>query len=200
MELLAGSGSGGGFPGFGGPDPTVPGVPRYQNFYAPSGSSAEPGSGEFNIGFNPATHHIMAMNSGPVWRITPPEFLSPAKPECCEGLWEDVTNLSTITGLDPILWTDQKTGRTLVSNSTAGANALYGFSDNDGDLWVPIAVSPLSGGTDHETIGTGPYPASLSLLGTPVNQGQAVYYCSQTWPLGPATCQRSDDLGASYGP
>ena len=140
------------------------------------------------------------MNLGPVWRITPPELLSPAKPECCEGLWEDVSNPTTNTGLDPILWTDQKTGRTFVSNSTAGANAVYGYSDNDGDLWVPLAASPASGGTDHETIGTGPYPASLSLLGTPVNQGQAVYYCSQTWPLGPATCQRSDDLGASYGP
>src|SRR5438067_13253668 len=31
---------------FGGPDPTTPGAPRYQNFYAPRGTSAEPGSGE----------------------------------------------------------------------------------------------------------------------------------------------------------
>src|SRR5438477_9846926 len=142
----------------------------------------------------------MTMNIGPIWRLTPPERLSPAKPECCEALWEDKTNLTTITGLDPILFTDQKTGRSFSSNSTAGANAVYGYSDNDGDLWVPLAASPASGGTDHETIGSGPYPAALSALGNGVNQGQAVYYCSQTWPLGPATCQRSDDLGASYGP
>src|SRR6266571_8610704 len=32
VELLSGSG-GGGTPGFGGPDPTMPNVPRYQNFY-----------------------------------------------------------------------------------------------------------------------------------------------------------------------
>jgi PKD repeat protein len=198
IELL--TGAGGTSTGFGGPDPTAPGVPRYQNFYAPSGSSAEAGSGEFNIGFNPNTGRIMTMNTGPIWRITPAELLSPAKPECCEGLWEDVTNLSTITGVDPILWTDQKTGRTFASNSTAGANALYGFSDNDGDLWVPLAVSPPSGGTDHETIGSGPYPAALSALSNAVNQGEAVYYCSQSWPLGPATCQRSDTLGTSYGP
>lgn len=199
LELLPGSPVPGS-PTFGGPDPTAPGVPRYQNFYAPSGSSAEAGSGEFNIGFNPTTGRIMTMNIGPIWRITPPEKLSPAQPECCEGLWEDVTNVSTITGLDPILWTDQKSGRTLASNSTAGANAVYGFSDNDGDVWVPLAASPPSGGTDHETLGSGPYPASLGALGTPVNQGEAVYYCSQSWPLGPATCQRSDNLGASYGP
>jgi PKD repeat protein len=198
-ELLAGSGDVGD-PTFGGPDPTAPGVPRYQNFYPPSGSSAEPSSGEFNIGFNPKSGRIMTMNIGEIWRITPPELLSPAQPECCEGLWEDKTNLTTITGVDPILFTDQKTGRTFASNSTAGANALYGFSDTDGDLWVPLAASPVSGGTDHETIGSGPYPASLSALSTPVNQGEAVYYCSQSWPLGPATCQRSDTLGASYGP
>jgi PKD repeat protein len=199
-ELLPGSGSAGGVPGFGGLDPAAPGVPRYQNFFAPDNTSAQSSAGEFNIGFDPKTGRIMTMNTGPIWRITPPELLTPAKPECCEGLWEDKDNLSTITGLDPILWTDQKTGRTLVSNSTAGANAAYGFSDNDGDTWVPLAGSPPNGGTDHETIGSGPYPASLSALSTALNQGEAVYYCSQSFPLGPAACQRSDTLGASYGP
>jgi hypothetical protein len=206
IELLPGTGGGGS--GFGGPDPTAPGVPRYQNFYAPSGSSAEASSGEFNIGFNPKTGRIMTMNIGPIWRITPPESLTPAKPECCEGLWEDVTNINTITGLDPILWTDQVTGRTFASNSTAGANALYAVSDNDGDLWQPIGASPLSGGTDHETIGTGPYPdiapfnepGGVGDPNNPVTHGRVVYYCSQSWPLGPATCQRSDTLGYSYGP
>src|SRR6266436_5209710 len=199
IELLPGSGGGGGT-GFGGPDPTTPGVPRYQNFFAPDGTSAQSSDGEFNIGFNPHTGRIMTMNIGPIWRLTPPQRLSPALPECCEGLWEDKDNPATNTGVDPILWTDQKTGRTFSSNSTAGANAVYGYSDNDGDLWVPLAASPASGGTDHETIGSGPYPAALSALGNGVNQGEAVYYCSQSWPLGPATCQRSDTLGASYGP
>ena len=199
-ELAPGSGSAGGVPGFGGPDPTAPGVPRYQNFYAPDNTSAQSSAGEFNIGYNPKTGRIMNMNIGPVWRITPPELLTPAKPECCEGLWEDKSNPTTNTGLDPILWTDQKTGRTLVSNSTAGANAVYGYSDNDGDTWVPLAASPPNGGDDHETIGSGPYPASLSTLATALNQGEAVYYCSQSFPLGPAACQRSDTLGASYGP
>src|SRR5881628_3124396 len=101
---------------FGGPDPTTPGNPRYQTFYAPAGSSAEPGSGEFNIGFDPITHRILTMNTGPIWRLTPPEILVPAKPECCEALWEDKSNPTTNVGLDPILWTDQKTGRTFSSN------------------------------------------------------------------------------------
>jgi len=197
IELLPGSGSAG-IP-FGGADPTAPGTPRYHVFNAPPGTSAESSSGEFNIGFNPHTGRIMIMNIGPVWRITPPEVLSPAKPECCEGLWEDRSNVTTNTGLDPILWTDQKTGRTFVSNSTVGANAVYGYTDNDGDLWVPFGIAAPNGGADHETIGSGPYPASLSALSTVQNKGEAVYYCSQDI-VGPAACYRSDTLGVSYGP
>ena len=115
----------------------------------------------------------MTMNDGPIWRLTPPELLTPAQPECCEALWEDKSSDTLDFGLDPILWTDQKSGRTLASNSTAGANAVYGYSDDDGDTWKPLAVSPPSGGSDHETLGSGPYPAALSALGTALNQGEA---------------------------
>src|ERR1700736_4163354 len=66
---------------FGGPDPTTPGVPRYQNFYAPAVSSAEWRGGEFNIGFNPFSHHIFTMSQGPIWAFSPPELDLPAKPE-----------------------------------------------------------------------------------------------------------------------
>jgi len=198
VELLSGSGAGGG--GFGGPDPTAPGVPRYRNFYAPAGTSAENGvQGEFNIGFNPHSGRIMTMNLGPIWRLTPPERLTPARPECCEALWEDRSTLTTNIGLDPILFTDQKSGRTFVSNSTAGANAVYAYSDNDGDLWTEIGAGPPDGGADHETIGTGPFPASLAILGTPLNQGENTLYCSQD-VVGPAMCQRSLDLGVTWGP
>src|SRR5437016_9403698 len=162
MELLPGSGSAG-IP-FGGPDPTKAGDPRYQIFNAPAGSSAQSSQGEFNIGFNPKSGRIMTMNTGPIWRITPPEVLDPKQPECCEGLWEDKSANTTTIGLDPILWTDQKTGRTFASNSTVGANAVYAYSDDDGDSWIEGGFSPPNGGADHETIGSGPYPALLSAL------------------------------------
>jgi len=197
MELLPGS-AGSSTP-FGGADPTTPGVPRYQNYFAPNGTSAQSSEGEFNIGFDPKTGRIMTMNLGPIWRLTPPQLLSPVKPECCEALWEDRSANTTNTGLDPILWTDQKTGRTFASNSTVGANFVYAYSDTDGDSWIEAGISPPNGGADHETIGSGPYPAALSGLSNPVNQGEAVYYCSQDI-VGPASCQRSDALGASYGP
>ena len=197
VELISGSGAAGS-PTFGMADPAVPGQPRFQNFYAPPGS-AKSRSGEFNIGFNPKTGRIMTMNDGPIWRLTPPELLTPKQPECCEALWEDKSNATLNFGLDPILWTDQKTGRTFASNSTVGANAVYGYTDNDGDSWIPFGIAAPNGGADHETIGTGPYPAVLNALATSVNQGEAVYYCSQDI-VGPATCYRSDDLGISYGP
>jgi hypothetical protein len=203
VQFLSGSG-GSGFPGFGLPDPTIAGVPRYQTFARDNNS----GSGEFNIGYNPATGRIMVMNSGPIWRITPAEKLAPAQPECCAELWENKSNNTTNIGVDPILWTDQNSGRTLASNSTAGAGLVYGLTDNDGDTWVGAGVAPVSGGTDHETIASGPYPDILPYnvsggLGdpsNPVTHGHMVFYCSQTWPLGPATCQRSDTLGVAYGP
>lgn len=196
VELLQSAAPGS--PTFGSADATKPGQPRYQNFYAPPGS-AKSRSGEFNIGYNPKSGRIMTMNDGPIWRLTPPELLAPAKPECCEALWEDKSNDTLDFGLDPILWTDQKTGRTFASNSTVGANAVYGYTDNDGDSWIPFGIAAPNGGADHETIGTGPYPAIASALATPLNQGEAVYYCSQDI-VGPATCYRSDDLGVSYGP
>jgi hypothetical protein len=100
-ELMTGSGSSGSA-NFGSADPTVAGQPRYQNFYAPAGS-AKSRSGEFNIGFNPKSGRIMTMNRGPIWRLTPPELLTPTQPECCEALWEDKSNAGTNFGLDPIL-------------------------------------------------------------------------------------------------
>lgn len=214
IELLAGapgSGGGGSNGTFGAADPTVPGNARYMNFYAPRGSTAEPSQGEFNIGYNPATHRIMVMNNGPVWRLSLPEYLTQAKPECCEALWEDVSPVTTETGVDPILWTDQHgtTSRTFASNFTAGANALYAWSDDDGTNWTQVGLGAGNGGADHETIATGPYPniipfniggaSALNNPANPVTRGHASYYCSQDI-VGPAACYRSDTLGVSWGP
>lgn len=181
-------------PNFGKADPIVPGSPRFQTFFPPDGSSADSGNGEFNIGYNPATGRIMVMNIGPINRITPAERLTPALPESCDALWEDVSSGVTDTGLDPILWTEQSVGRTFATNATAGGPA-YVYSDDDGATWVPVGVSPPSGGADHETFGSGPYPPG-SPFHTPAVD-YALYYCSQDI-VGPATCQRSDDGGASF--
>src|SRR5207248_580514 len=83
-----------------------------------------------------------------------------------------------------------RTGRTFASNSTVGAGLVYGFTDDDGDSWVPFGVAPVSGSSDHETIGSGPYPPGSPFSNVVANKGRAVYYCGQTFPEGGATCQR----------
>ena len=196
IDLVQGPVSGGG--AFGGPTATAPGAPRYQNFFAPAGSAANGGDGEFSIGFNPRTHNILTLSSLNTMRVTPPEFRNPPLPMAGPALWTDVS--PSIVGLatdDPILYTDQATGRTFQSMQTTGAEALFGYSDDDGAHWTQASVAPPNGGADHQTVGSGPYPA-LFPAPNPVYPN-AVYYCSQDI-VGPAECQRSDTGGASFGP
>ena len=197
IQLIQGPPSGGG-PAFGGPTPTAPGVPRYQNFYAPAGSAAQGSAGEFNIGFDPKTHSIMTLSDLNTFRLTPPEYRSPPLPMAGPALWTDVSpGIINETTLDPIIFTDQVTGRTFESMQTTGAEALFGYSDNDGTSWIQASAAPPNGGADHETIVAGPYPALLPAP-NPLYPN-AVYYCSQD-VVGPAMCQRSDTGGASFGP
>ncbi|MEY2547389.1 MAG: hypothetical protein QOG48_2506 [Verrucomicrobiota bacterium] len=218
IELLSHSGGAGGFPGFGSADPVVPGVPRYQIFSNTTADAGQnSGQGEFNIGYNNVTRRIMAYNGleADVYRVTAAEVATPGKPECCPETWVSKApgvNNNFALGLDPILWTDNWTeanplpmqptagARTFVANSTAGTNNAYAVTDNDGDSYTPFDASPPNPSSDHETVGSGPYPASMSVLKTPVNHGHAVYYCAQTYPIGAAACQRSDTFGANFGP
>ncbi|MEQ1437906.1 exo-alpha-sialidase [Fontimonas sp. SYSU GA230001] len=181
-------------------NPATPGIPRYQNF-APTGVSAEAGNGECNIGFNVHTLRIMFMcfGNGSVYRLTTPENLVEPLPEACPAQWEDVTPLATSGPqpvADPILFTDRVSGRTWASNLTVGPNVSYAFTDDDGDNWIDAGAGGLAG-ADHQTIGSGPYPADFALP-HPLHDN-AVYFCSQAL-VGPAGCVRSDDGGATWGP
>src|SRR4051812_12963709 len=142
-------------------------------------------------------------------RVSFPEAITPAGsvPAACDALWEDVSYLLTKTkSLDPILFTDQATGRTFVSQLDSvvppaspvliGLNSLMAYTDDDGATWTPAQVNPPDGSYDHQSVGGGPYPASVP-LGNPVNKGSAVYYCSQAGVT--AFCSRSDDGGLNFG-
>jgi len=197
IALIQGPLNGGGT-AFGQATPTAPGVPRYQNFFAPAGSAANASVGEYSIGFDPKTHNILTLSDLNTFRVTPPEFRSPPLPMAGPALWTDASpGIINATTLDPILFTDQVTGRTFESMQTTGAEALFGYTDNDGTSWTQASAAPPNGGADHETVGAGPYPA-LVPAPNPLYPN-AVYYCSQD-VVGPAMCQRSDDGGASFGP
>ncbi|HEY2028048.1 MAG TPA: fibronectin type III domain-containing protein [Myxococcales bacterium] len=184
--------------GFGQATATSPGAPRYQNFFPPKGSAAEGSSGEFNIGFNPRTGNILTLSDLRTFRITPPEKLSPPLPEAAPAQWVDASpSIISETTLDPILYTDQKTGRTFESMQTTGAELLFASSDDDGASWVQASLAVPNGGADHQTVGSGPYPP-LFPVPNPIYPN-ALYYCSQD-VVGPASCQRSDTGGLSFGP
>ena len=197
IELVSGASSGGPPP----PPPTGgPGVPRYQIF-VPQDGLGQDSQGEFNIGFNPKTGNIMTLADVTTYRVTPPEKLNPPLPEAAPALWTDVTpSIANTTTLDPILITDQATGRTFTANQTTGANILFAFTDDDGANWTQLSASPPNGGADHETIGAGPYPAGspFAQVAQAAGYPNAVYYCSQGEV--PAFCQRSDTGGLSFGP
>ncbi|HEX8077938.1 MAG TPA: hypothetical protein VF511_08995, partial [Chthoniobacterales bacterium] len=189
------------------PTPSFAGGPRYLN-YAPPKAVGE-AAGEPSIGYNPVTHRAMYIAGLQTLRVTFPEAITPAGsvPAACDALWEDVSYVVTKTkSLDPILFTDQNTGRTFVSqlNSVVppaspvlvGLNSLMAYTDDDGATWTPAQVNPPDGSYDHQTVGAGPYPASVP-LGNPTNKGSAVYYCSQAGVT--AFCSRSDDGGLNFG-
>jgi PKD repeat protein len=190
--------------------PTQPFVgiaPRYYN-YAPGPGVGET-AGEPSIGYNPITHKAMFISGLQTLRVTFPEDVAPAGSiaGACDATWEDVSYLVTKTkSLDPILFTDQRTGRTFVSQLDSvvppaspvliGLNSLMAYTDDDGATWTPAQINPPDGSYDHQSVGAGPYPASLP-LGNPINKGDAVYYCSQAGVT--AFCSRSDDGGLNFG-
>jgi hypothetical protein len=195
------------------PTPVIPYVPRYYNYVA--GTSLGEGAGEPTIGYNLNTKRAMYIAGLQTLQVTFPESIMPVGsiPEAGPADWKDVSFITTRTrSLDPILFTDQGTGRTFVSQlndvtqvysatgnglTLIGLNSLMAYSDDDGASWTPAQLNPPDGSYDHQTVGGGPYPAALSALANPINKGSAVYYCAQAGLT--AYCSRSDDGGLNFG-
>lgn len=196
------------------PTPGPPPIPpRYHNYAA--GPGLGDSSGEPTVGFNPATKRAMYIAGLQTLQITFPENIAPAGtlPEAGPADWKDVSFVTTrIKSLDPILFTDQGTGRTFVSQlndvtqvysatglgpTLIGLNSLMAYTDDDGATWTPAQINPPDGSYDHQTVGSGPYPAALAALANPLNKGSAVYYCAQVGVT--AFCSRSDDGGLNFG-
>ncbi|MDP3856345.1 MAG: PKD domain-containing protein [Stagnimonas sp.] len=156
-------------------------------------------AGEMNIGYNPHSGRVLSLGYTQTLRTTFPEQLEPPLPEVCDAQWEDVSDPRTqLNTNDPILYTDQHTGRTFISQLQAGGpgESIFVYSDDDGDSWALTPLT-LNGGIDHQTVGGGPYREG-SGVGPSGDYPHAVYYCSQS--IAAAFCARSDDGGASFGP
>jgi hypothetical protein len=174
--------------------------PRFQIHVAPPELGND--AGEPSVGYNKHTKHTMFISYVNALRQTYHEDVVPQTlPASCPALWEDKSGLlTTLNTLDPILFTDEATGRTF-NSQLSGANSLFEFTDDDGDSWNPGQIGIPNGGADHQTVASGPFPASATpptASWPAVGPKRAVYYCSQS--VAAAFCSRSDDGGQTFGP
>ncbi|MBA3762929.1 MAG: exo-alpha-sialidase, partial [Chthoniobacterales bacterium] len=185
--------------------PQASGVaPRYQNYTAPAAGPATLGvdAGEPSIGVNwnsetngnGGTAMYIAMLQ--TLRITFNDASCPSSPS---ALWEDKSFAGTSAQtFDPILYTDNVTGRTLVSQLIFPAGSAFSasaYTENDGNIWIPSTGAGPGSGIDHQTIGGGgPFAPPVPFGAT---YSRAIYYCGQ---LPTKTCALSIDGGMTYGP
>src|SRR4051794_10219921 len=168
--------------------PVTPGrAPRYRTFPAPANAerSGEPSIGADWLHQSGQSQPLMYQSGLSTYRVTVVNR---------HATWTDVSAPNNVASLDPILFTDRYTGRTFTSQLT-GQDSLAAYTDDNGATWLPSQGGGMPSGVDHQSMGGGPYPASVDLA-TPV-YGDAVYYCSQD--LVTAMCARSDDGGLTFG-
>ena len=95
-----------------------------------------------------------------VLRVTRDECLSSSRQET--DVWVDKTAPNNgLATLDPILFTDFRTGRTFASQLGPKCS-LMSLSDDDGESWLPSQGCGINAGVDHQSVGGGPFPAERS--------------------------------------
>lgn len=165
--------------------------PRYSIHTPPGGMGGS--AGEPTLGVNERTGSVMYIAGTETLRADFDDCSSPASAQ-----WQDVSALwtSQVT-FDPILWTDQKLGRTFVSQLLPSKISLMAFSDNDGLTWWPSQGAGFNSGVDHQSLGGGPFSQEGPLQPL-TSYPNILYYCSQDIAI--AQCGASLDGGLTFGP
>jgi hypothetical protein len=181
-------------------DPVPPAGPvaRFQVFP----TTLVPGLGEPSVGVNWKTGAVTSQSDVHTLFTTFDDSCSPAL-----DTWAKRDAPTSQVDEDPILFTDSQTGRTfaslLITDSVTFSTGCSekSHTDDDGNTWVPNDGCGHPAGSDHQSVGGGPYHAPLTPGAAYPN---AVYYCAQdpnpVTPFSPALCARSDDGGATFGP
>jgi hypothetical protein len=174
--------------------------PSYANYTDPSGRD----NGEPSIGVNWQSEiednggSAMYISGLQTLRVRFDDCTSPAslREENAAGDkdWIDVSPLSHVASLDPIIFTDPETGRTF-SSQLAGKTSLLESTDDDGENWLQCSGSGINSGVDHQTIGGGPLAPPLT--GGTALYPNGVYYCSQDAAV--AQCGLSIDGCRTFG-
>src|SRR4051794_10514001 len=108
----------------------------------------------------------------------------------------DAKASTSLTTLDAITFTDQRTNRTFVSQ-LALACSLFSHSDDAGATWTPGQGCGIGTVLDHQTVGGGPFHAGVPTQAL-TSYPDAVYYCAQNSYSG--GCATSVDGGTPFGP
>ncbi|HEY9419791.1 MAG TPA: sialidase family protein, partial [Thermoanaerobaculia bacterium] len=172
------------------PPPSGVPAPTYGIYGPPVGFGLS--AGEPTLGVNENTGAVMYIAGTQTLKADFDDSATPAT-----AAWSDVsTTLTSLITFDPILFTDQQTGRTFVSQLLPTKVSLMAFTDDDGATWSPSMGAGFNSGVDHQSVGGGPFaPGLLQPLGAYPN---IVYYCSQDIAL--AQCATSLDGGVTFGP
>jgi len=181
------------------PPPPPPGAQAVKMFqYEPpvgmGASAGEPSIGVGRLGAQHVPNAALYIAGLEVLRVTRDECLSDSRQET--DLWVDKTAPNNgLATLDPILFTDFRTGRTFASQLGPKCS-LMSFSDDDGESWLPSQGCGINAGVDHQSVGGGPFPATDPIGG--IGYPNATYYCSQDAAV--AQCALSRDGGLTFGP
>jgi len=185
------------------PPPSTATPPTYINYQSPPALGNS--SGEPSIGANWLTGNVMFQAVLETLRVTFDDSRSPA---AATWVAKNGPNTSETT-LDPILFTDSRTGRTVVSQ-LAGTTSLSAYTDNDGETYMIGQGGGIASGVDHQTFGGGPFmkctqaqlasnPSGCAALTgrAPVTAyPNAIYYASQD--IGDAMAALSLDGGLTF--
>jgi hypothetical protein len=160
-------------------------------------------SPEPSVGVNWNTGNVMTMSRLQCNRTTFSDATSPADPNTGVS-WLAKTVTTDLTGLDPILFTDPITGRTICGELQGAGGATNGIISDD-DLTTTSTTFQTGGptqGVDHQSIGGGP-PKPLTQNGQPFRQPTTAYphlfyYASQQTAY--AAVATSFDGGVTYQP
>jgi hypothetical protein len=180
------------------PSPGTATPPGFTNYKAPATLPDANNAGEPSIGTNFKSAATLYQAYLSTYKVKFDDTATPAK-----ATWSDVSAkaangclVGSTKSLDPILFTDHKTGRTFESQ-LSGVDSLTCYTDDDGKTWNPSTGGGIPSGVDHQTIGGGPYAASgIGPLPTS-KYPNAVYYCSQD--IATAFCATSHDGGTTFG-
>ena len=165
------------------PADALSGTPAFTNLAAPGSLANSDNAGEPSLGVNGSTGAMMYQSYASTYKVTVDAAGAPT--------WTDVSPVTSVFNIDPILATDRTTGRTF-AGGLAGECSSLAYTDNDGGSWTQQG-NACAGVFDHESIGSGPWHGAAPLGAT---YSRAVYYCAQN---GNDACATSTNGGLTFG-